>query len=121
MNYLAIFIGGGLGSLFRYLIGLVFINLKWKNFPIGTLIANILACLVMALFITWSSEKTDIDDHYKKLVLVGICGGLSTFSTFSLESIKLFKEGQILIAVLNVTISIILCFSILYHFSQKWS
>ena len=55
MNYLAIFIGGGLGSLFRYLIGLAFVNLKWKNFPIGTLAANILACLVMALFITWAS------------------------------------------------------------------
>lgn len=121
MNYLAIFIGGGLGSLFRYLIGLAFVNLKWKNFPIGTLAANILACLVMALFITWASEKTDIEEHYKKLVLVGICGGLSTFSTFSLESIKLFKEGQLLIAILNVSISIILCFSILYHFSQKWS
>lgn len=121
MNYLAIFIGGGLGSLLRYLIGIPFYNIKLKGFPLGTLVSNILACLIMSFFLVWLSGKSDIEEHYKKLVLVGVCGGLSTFSTFSLESIKLFKEGQIIVAILNIVISISLCFYLLYHFSQKWS
>lgn len=121
MNFLAIFIGGGIGSLTRYSIGVSMSSFRFKGFPLGTLLANILACIIMGLFISWSHDKTDLPEHYKKLVLVGLCGGLSTFSTFSLESMRLIKEGQLLVAVLNILISIALCFWILYHFSQKIS
>lgn len=121
MNFLAVFIGGGIGSLLRYSIGLGFQHFKLKGYPLGTLIANILACLVMGLFLSWAHDKTDLPEHYKKMLLVGLCGGLSTFSTFSLDSLKLIREGQTLIATLNIVTSITLCLLILNHFSQKLS
>jgi fluoride exporter len=117
---LYVFIGGGLGSVARYLIGR-FISQSFKfDFPLATLAANVIAILIFGLFLLWQKhsliEKTDT---YKAFILIGICGGLSTFSAFSYESIQLLREGKLFFFIFNVLLNFILCFSIIYMFLAK--
>lgn len=105
---LAIFIGGGLGSLARYGFS------KWlgvlaNGFPIGTLVANLAACLVIGMVAGIFYQKTDVNPVLKGLIITGFCGGFSTFSTFSFETFSLFGENKPLIAVAYVVGSVLLC------------
>jgi fluoride exporter len=119
-NILLVFIGGGIGSVIRYLVGKVVAAQIKLDFPISTLIANVVAVLIFGLFIFYQKYFfSDKMESLKAFVLIGICGGLSTFSTFSFESIQLLKEGRILFFFLNTILSFILCFSIIYMFLSK--
>jgi CrcB protein len=102
---LAVFIGGGAGSLVRWLLG-GWISRFSSSLPLGTLAANILATAVLAYILIKSEDKTSSNFL---LLTVGFCGGFSTFSTFSVDTYKLFENGNTLFAVLNVLISVIAC------------
>jgi fluoride exporter len=108
MNILFVFLGGGLGSVFRYIIGLLFQKVS-VSLPLSTLISNVTACVIFALVITLNQQKNNISQNVNLLLLVGFCGGLSTFSTFGYETFLLLKQGQIGWMLLNILISIILC------------
>ena len=105
-----VFVGGGLGSLARYGTGKAFI--KWSSvFPFGTLTANILACLILGFFTGWAALKpSDSVTTYRAFVAVGFCGGYSTFSTFSNETIQLIINNRLTDAFVNLLASVILCF-----------
>lgn len=118
MNFLAVFIGGGLGSLVRYLIGLIFQRIT-ISLPIATLFANVIACLVFALALKFFAQKFDSSVSFKLFLLTGICGGLSTFSTFSYETVALLKQGNTAWAIINITLSFVLCLGIFYLFNSK--
>ncbi|MGL4597185.1 MAG: fluoride efflux transporter CrcB [Bacteroidia bacterium] len=115
---LYIFIGGGLGSLARFFVGLGVRKLPESVFPFGTLAANILSCLIMGLALgIWSEKMSDSTLRY--FVLIGICGGFSTFSTFSYESLELIRKGHWLWASLNIIVSVAACISILAFLTKK--
>lgn len=111
MNHLVlIFVGGGLGSLARYGAGKAFAS--WSPvLPLGTLAANVLACLILGIFSGWAVLRTGESVlAYRVFVAVGFCGGFSTFSTFSNETIQLILNNRWIEAGLNILISIVLCF-----------
>ncbi len=92
MGFLMVFIGGGLGSICRYGLSLYF-NTTPGEIPIGTLTANVLSSILLGFLIAYSI-KTEPSNMVKLLLMVGFCGGFSTFSTFSKEAYDLLQLGQ---------------------------
>ena len=114
----AIFIGGGAGSVARWAMGLVVSKLTTFT-PAGVLAANVLATGILAGLIIWGGVKfsKDSESILMPLLVIGFCGGFSTFSTFSLDTLKLFQEGNITWALLNIFVSLIACIGVAWAMS----
>ncbi len=106
MNYLFIFIGGGLGSLARFITSKGVNSFFSGNFPLGTFISNIVASVILILLVLLIESKQDELSWVKPMLIIGFCGGYSTFSTFSYETHTLMAEGNVFLAVLNIVISV---------------
>jgi fluoride exporter len=108
-NYIAVFLGGGIGSVLRYLISMFFVKHISHSFPYATFTVNILGCLFIGFIISLSMTKSNLCGSSLLLFLtVGIAGGFTTFSTFSYESFALIKNGETLTAVTYIVLSSIL-------------
>jgi protein CrcB len=107
VNILAVGLGGALGAVCRYLLGQVIPKLG-SGFPLGTFAVNIIGCFVIGLVVGIAGRHTDIDPRLILFLQTGICGGFTTFSTFSLESLTLIEEGRITIGILYIVLSVLL-------------
>lgn len=113
LNLLFIFLGGGIASILRYLtnISLKKITiLNSYNSIIPTLTVNIIGSFIIGLVYSLFMNKTNIPDYIKLAISVGFCGGLTTFSTFSLEGYQLIKEGEPFQALFYIILSVTTCF-----------
>ncbi|MDZ7900661.1 MAG: fluoride efflux transporter CrcB [Arcicella sp.] len=104
-----VFVGGGLGSITRFVLSKYIQAQFLRNFPFGTLGVNVLASLILGFFIGMMEAKFLTNSNYKSLIAVGFCGGFSTFSTFSNDTLQLIQNNRLLEAFLNILLNVVLC------------
>jgi protein CrcB len=111
MTYLYIGLGGALGSIARAWLGLVVARLTGPQFPWGTILINILGSFVIGFFgtLTATDSRLAVAPDLRAFVMVGICGGFTTFSSFSLQTMELAQDGRVLQAAGNIGLSVALC------------
>ena len=112
----AIFLGGGLGSLARFMVSSLILKVGEQFLPWATFCANIISCAILAIFLLHFDEKYIQFPWVKAFIMIGFCGGFSTFSTFSYENFWLVKNQHIWWMLLNVVVSVATCFFIFYQF-----
>jgi fluoride exporter len=108
-KFVLVFLGGGLGSVARYWLGLKIQTFSNNNFPLGTFTVNIIASFVLGFIVGLALLKQGNFESQRLLIGVGFCGGLSTFSAFTMESASLLKSGSITLALVYMFTSIIVC------------
>jgi CrcB protein len=107
-NLLLVGLGGGLGSIARYLCQRWFLINHPHHFPWGTLTVNIAGCFLIGAFWGLSFRSFAGNEHWKLFLMTGICGGFTTFSAFTLESIGLLREQRTALFFLYVAGSLVL-------------
>ncbi|HLH52413.1 MAG TPA: fluoride efflux transporter CrcB [Verrucomicrobiae bacterium] len=110
-NALWIFIGGGLGSLARWWFSGWVAGAIGETFPWGTLVVNISGSFVIGLFatVTGPEGRWLASASFRQFFMLGICGGYTTFSSFSLQTLTLAEEGEWVKAAANCLLSLVLC------------
>ena len=103
-SLILIFVGSGLGGCLRFGLGFWIRNALAPNFPIGTLIINLMACTLAGVLV--GKFLLLNTDHLRFFLLIGFCGGFSTFSAFSVETLELFENGSWGLASLYIGISV---------------
>lgn len=109
LNIIAIFTGGGIGAVIRYLTGLIILKYSHLSLPPATFIVNVAGSFLIGFLYIFFIEKQELNPAIKLALTVGFCGGLTTFSTFSLELFEMIKNAHFINAFLYVIISIIIC------------
>jgi fluoride exporter len=110
-TYTAVAIGSALGGMGRYWCSGIVARLIGETFPWGTLIINILGSLVIGFFGTFTGPdgRMFVGTTARQFVMVGICGGYTTFSSFSLQTLNLMNDGEWLRAGANIGLSVVFC------------
>lgn len=108
LNYFYIAIGGALGALSRYLVSTWIYNKSQQVFPYGTFTVNIVGCFLLGFVYTLTLERSLISPQVRMMISVGFLGAFTTFSTFSLETMNILKEGNLIVAILNIGLSVVL-------------
>ena len=108
-HFLAVGLGGFFGSGFRYLLS-TWVNHRWGHnmHSLGTLSVNLIGCLAIGIFVGIFESKTHLQPELKLMLVTGLLGGFTTFSTFGLESYQFFKAGEYGFLALNLGLNFIL-------------
>ncbi|MES9971072.1 MAG: fluoride efflux transporter CrcB [Candidatus Thiodiazotropha sp.] len=110
MNQLiAIASGGAAGALFRFWVSNGVYNLLGRGFPYGTLVVNVLGSLVMGFLYVLLLERSTVSPELRGALLIGFLGAFTTFSTFSIETLNLLEQAELLKAGLNILLSVVAC------------
>ncbi len=109
MSYILVFIGGGTGSIVRYMLGRYFVH-QPGAFPVSTFLSNTISSFILGMLLGYITGKPEGNLHLRLLVATGFCGGFSTFSTFSYETFMLFSAGNYKSGLLNIFANLLLCY-----------
>lgn len=101
-------IGGGIGAVIRYVVTMQSAKMINSNIPMGTLIVNIVGGFLIGIIMELTISTDLISPNLKLFLTTGIMGGLTTFSTFSLETINLMSDGKYLVGIANILLNVIL-------------
>ena len=102
LDFLAISLGAIIGANARYWISRYAAKLIGPVFPYGTLIINVAGSFVVGFFLIWTTERVIADPRWRLFVVVGFCGGLTTFSSYAYESMAYFEQGQWALMATNI-------------------
>lgn len=107
---LLVALGGALGSALRYIVSTGIYSMVGRAFPYGTLVVNVTGSLIMGMLSILFIERFNHNaTELRSLILIGVLGGYTTFSSFSIETLNLFENGQSMLALLNILLSGFLC------------
>lgn len=111
MSYFLVAVGGALGSVARFALSGAIARASSEIFPWGTLIVNVTGCFIIGVFamLTGPDGRLIVPPDFRQFFMVGVCGGYTTFSSFSLQTLALARDGDMARAVTNVGASVILC------------
>jgi CrcB protein len=111
MNYLLVGVGGAIGSIARYAVTLATVALWGESFPWGTILINVTGSFLIGWFaaLTMPDGPSPAGPGMRVFVMVGLCGGYTTFSSFSLQTLGLLRGGAWFPALANVVLSAVLC------------
>lgn len=107
-NVIAVFLGGGIGAVLRYLTGVFAVRYLSVNLPVATFAVNIIGCFILGLLFAFFIDKPEINIPLKLALTAGFCGGLTTFSTFSLELFEMLKNAQYMQVFVYLILSLII-------------
>lgn len=113
MKLLYIGLGGAVGSILRYSLSGVAQRFGDASFPTGTLAVNIIGCFAIGILYEMF-ERSLITESMRAFAMIGLLGGLTTFSTFGLESVNLLRDGEQKLAVINIVGTNLLCITALF-------
>ncbi len=102
MNFLVVSIGAIVGANARYFLSRYAAKMLGPVFPFGTLFINVLGSFVVGWFMIWTTERALVDPRWRLLVVVGFCGGFTTFSSYAFESMAYFEQGQWALMATNI-------------------
>ena len=110
MNTLLVFAGGGIGAVARYLLQGAVYRVTGTGFPYGTIVVNVLGCFTIGLLMSSMEERFMAAPSLRIFLTIGILGGFTTFSSFSLQTFDLLRTGYWGRALANIVVSVVLCF-----------
>lgn len=106
---LVVFLGGGIGAAFRYLLQGSVYRFMGTGFPYGTLLVNMIGSFAIGILMAVFEERFLVQPILRLFLTIGILGGFTTFSSFSFETVNLLREGDYLSGTANVVLSILTC------------
>jgi fluoride exporter len=106
--------GGFIGSVARYFVSRLNLTVDFLSIPVGTLLVNVLGCLVIGFLAGVADKSTILTTEWRMFLMVGICGGFTTFSSFANENLMLLHNGLLLSLLLYTALSIFLGFTAVY-------
>lgn len=96
ISILLVFLGGGIGSVFRYLIGIWVYRIYGESWPLSTWMVNMVGSLLIGIVYGLTVKENQVGELHKLLFITGFCGGFTTFSSFSFENLMLLQDGAYL-------------------------
>ena len=108
---IAIAAGGATGAVLRFWVSTGVYSWLGRDFPYGTLVVNVFGSLLMGLFSVLLIERLSLGPEWRAVILIGLLGGFTTFSTFSMETLNLIEAGAHGKAMANAALSLVLCLS----------
>jgi len=109
LNFALVFIGGGIGATARYWMSNAVYRFVEPNFPYGVLTVNVIGCVIIGFLMTALDGRFVVNPSIRIFLTIGILGGFTTFSSFSYETIALFRDGEFIFGLLNIIANISLC------------
>jgi CrcB protein len=106
---IAVAVGGALGSVLRFWVSTGVYGVFGRGFPYGTLVVNVLGSLAMGLLFVFLVERVSDNAVLRAGILIGLLGGFTTFSSFSIETFNLIEQGAVLKAAANMAVSLFVC------------
>jgi len=110
-NIIIVGIGGFIGSNLRFLTSKMMVSALGTSFPYGTLFVNVAGGFILGFVMLWTTEIVDADPRIRLFIGTGMIGALTTFSTFSVETINMIRESNYVLAASNTALNLVLSFA----------